>query len=481
MSLKGKTISGILWSSVDNFITQGIAFIVGIILARLLTPEEFGLIGMIAIFIAVSESFIRSGFHEALIRKKDCSNMDYSTVFYYNLLVGLLFFLLLYIFAPAISSFFEEPELKNIIRVLSLVLIVNALTIIQRTILTKRVDFKLLTRISVIASGGSGVLAITLAYKGFGVWSLVALQLSKQVLNSLLLWLWNRWRPSLGFSKDSFKQLFSFGSKLMVGGLIDTTYQNIYYLVIGKFFSAGDLGYYTRAQIFSRFPSHNINMVMSRVTYPVLAEMQDKPDFLREGYRRLIRSIMLLTFILMLGLAAVAEPMVITLIGEKWRPSIIYLQMLCFAGMLYPLHALNLNMLKVQGRSGIILRLEIIKKTLTVPIIIIGIIFGIKIMIAGMILNSFVDYYLNSYYSGKYIGYGTLRQVRDIMPSFLLAAGMAAVVFTLGCLLKTSYPVTLVLQIVAGAVIVFAFCEITRMEDYIYLKSIIVDKLLKKK
>jgi len=436
---------------------------------------------MITIFIAVSESFIRSGFHEALIRKKDCTQVDYSTVFFYNLCVGLIFFSLLYLAAPAISNFFEEPDLGKIIRVLSLVLIINSLTIIQRTVLTKRVDFKLLTRISVIASTGSGLFAIILAYKGFGVWSLVAQIITRQALHSSLLWLWNRWRPALIFSKSSFVELFGFGSKLLLSGLIDTVYRNIYYLVIGKYFSATELGFYTRANHFSNFPSQNINMVMNRVTYPVLAQMQDNPMLLKEGYRRIIRSIMLITFVMMLGLVAVAEPMVITLIGEKWRPSIIYLQLLSFAGLLYPLQALNLNMLKVQGRSDLFLKLEIIKKILAVPVIILGVLFGIKIMIIGMIFHSFAAYYLNSYWSGKFIGYSMKKQVKDIIPSFMLAAGMAIAVFIMGYFLETSSLVTLILQVILGAVLVFGFCELTKMPDYIYIKQIVVEKVFRRK
>lgn len=481
MSIKQKTVSGILWSSVDNLVNQGITFIVGIILARLLSPEEFGLIGMITIFIAVSESFIRSGFSEALIRKKDCTPSDYSTVFYYNLLIGVLFYIVLFFLSPAISRFFEEPVLKEIIRVLSLVLIINAISIIQGAILIKRVDFKLLTRITIISSLSSGLLAIIMAYKGFGVWSLVALTLTRQALHALFLWIWNRWRPILVFSKTSFMELFGFGSKLLISGLIDTIYRNIYYLVIGKYFSARELGFYTRARTFSNFPSQNINMVVNRVTYPILAEVQDDHELLKDGYRRILKSLMLVTFVLMFGLAAVAEPMVITLIGEKWRTSVIYLQMLCFASVLYPVHALNLNILKVKGRSDLYLKLEIIKKILAVPTIIIGVVFGIKIMIIGMIFNSLFSYYLNSYYSGKLIGYSMTYQLKDIRYSFLLALGMALIVYLLGYFLDTSYPVTLILQIVSGAIIVFGVCEFTKMADYHYLKNIISDAIFKRK
>lgn len=480
MSLKQKTISGLLWSFIDNIASQGIQFIVGIILARILTPKEFGLIGMLTIFISVSQSFIDSGFTNALIRKKDCSQADYSTVFFYNLVVGIVFFFLLFISAPAISTFFKEPQLKALAQVLALVLIIDSLTIIQRTILTKRIDFKLQTRISVISSAVSGVIAIILAFKGLGVWSLVLQTLVRQTLNSFFLWLWNHWRPVLIFSKKSFSELFGFGSKLLVSGLIDTIYQNIYYLVIGKYFLAEELGFYTRARQFETLPANNINNVISRVTFPVLAQAQDNPEFLKAGYKKMIRSTMLMTFVLMLGMAAVAEPMVISLIGEKWRPSIIYVQLLCFSGMFYPLHTLNLNMLNVKGHSGLYLKLEVIKKILVIPTIVIGVFFGMKIMLYGLILNNIIAYYLNSYWSGRFIGYSFKEQVMDIIPSFLIAVGIAIIVYFLGYFLPTPYLLTLIIQISGGALIFFGTCELVKMSDYLYLKQIISEQVFPK-
>jgi len=477
MTLKQKTVNGLLWSFIENFSNQGITFIVGIILARLLTPEEFGLIGMITIFIAISTSVINSGFSQALIRKKDCTDTDYSTVFYFNLLVGVVLFAILFFAAPLIAGFFNEPQLTKLVKVLASVLVIDAFTIIQRTKLTKRIDFKLQTKISVIADIVSGVAGIAMAYTGFGVWSLVARQIIQRALNALLLWVWNRWIPLLVFSKESFKELFSFGSRLLVSGLIDTAYRNIYLLVIGKFFSAAELGYFTRSEQFQKLPSQNINAVIQRVTYPVLSSMQDDKSRLKNNYQKLIRSTMLITFVLMLGMAAVAEPMIITLIGEKWRPSIIYLQMLSFVGMMYPLHALNLNMLKVSGRSDIFLKLEIIKKILAVPTIVIGVIWGIKIMIAGMMVNTLIAYYLNSYWSGRFIGYSFKQQVTDILPSFSLALTMAVAVYLLGLILPFSMLLKLILQIGAGAAIVFLFCELTQFKDYIFVKNLIVEKI----
>lgn len=477
MSLKQKTVSGLLWSFVDTMANQGITFIVGIILARLLSPREFGLIGMITVFIAISVSFINSGFSNALIRKKDCTDTDFSTVFYFNLVVGVLFYLILFFTAPAISQFFNEPALVRILQVLGVILIIDSLTIIQLTILTKRIDFKLQARISIIASIGSGIVAIAMAYYGFGVWALVAQKLIRQALNSLFLWLWNRWRPLLVFSIASFKELFGFGSKLLASGLIDTIYRNIYLLVIGKFFSAETLGFYTKADEFKNLPSQNLNGIIGRVTFPVLSSLQDDIPRLRNNYKILIRSIMFITFTLMMGMAAVAEPMIITLIGEKWRPSIIFLQMLSFVGMMYPLHALNLNMLQVQGRSDLFLKLEVIKKIIAVPTIVAGVIWGIKVMIAGMMVNTLIAYYLNSYWSGRKINYSFAHQVKDILPSFILALFMGIIVYILGLFLPFSYPIKLIIQIVFGALFIFAFCETTKFRDYIFIKQLILEKL----
>lgn len=476
-SLRQKTVSGLSWSFIDSISGQGIQFIVGIILARMLTPREFGLIGMITIFIAVSESFINSGFSSALIRKKECTQADYSTVFFYNLTAGAIFFTILLFSAPAISGFFKEPELKPIIQVLGAVLIIDSATIIQRTILTKQINFKLQTRISVIAALGSGVMAIGMAYSGFGVWSLVAQRLCKQAINSFLLWLWNKWKPIAVFSRQSFRELFGFGSKLLASGLIDTIYRNVYYLIIGKFFSAKELGYYTRADQFNALPSQSLTGVIGRVSYPILSSIQDDANRLKASYQQLIRSTMFITFILMVGMAAVAEPMVVGLIGEKWKPSIIYLQMLCFTGMLYPLHALNLNMLQVKGRSDLFLRLEVIKKILAVPVIVIGIFWGIRVMIAGMMLNSVIALYINSYWSGRMIGYPFRQQISDILPSFSLSLAMAISVYLLGLILTYAPILNLLIQVTAGAAFILVFSEMAKFKDYLFIKEIVMERL----
>jgi O-antigen/teichoic acid export membrane protein len=476
-SLKHKTINGILWSGIDSFANQGLLFIIGIILARLLIPKEFGLIGMITIFIAVSESIINSGFSQALIRKKECTEADLSTVFYFNMVAGIIFFGILFMAAPAISRFFDEPQLKGLVRVLGLVLIIDALTIIQRTTLTKRIDFKLQTKVSVIANICSGIVGISMAFTGFGVWSLIAKTLSQRGLNSFLLWLWNKWRPVLVFSKRSFIELFSFGSKLLVSGLIDTLYRNIYYLVIGKYFSAQELGYYTRADQFNNLPSKNINGIISRVSYPVLAKLQDDPGKLKTSYRKIIKSTMFVTFILMFGLAAIAEPLILTLVGEKWQSSVIYLQLLSFAGMMYPLHSLNLDILNINGRSDLFLRLEIIKKALAIPVILISVLIGIKAMIIGMNLHSLICYFINSRYSGRLINYPVYEQIRDISPTFFVAFLIGGIVFSLNYLIGIPPGLLLIIQLLVGLLLAIAMGEFAKLSGYFEIKEIVLERI----
>lgn len=477
MTLKQKTITGTIWSFIDSFANQGIQFIAGIVLARILSPREFGLIGMLAIFIALSQSFVDSGFTNALIRKKNCTQTDYSTVFYFNFVVGIIFYFILFFSAGSISVFFNEPQLELLLQVLGIGLILNALGIIQRTILTKDINFKLQTRVSVVASTLSGIIAIAMAFNGFGVWSLVALTLSRFGFTSFFLWMWAKWKPSLTFSTRSFKDLFSFGSKLLISGLIDTVYRNIYYFIIGKYFSAVELGYFTRADQFQALPSQQLTGVFGRVSYPILSTIQNDVKKLRNAYKQIIKSTMLITFVFMLGMAAIAKPMILTLIGEQWLPSVIYLQMLCFVGMFYPLHALNLNMLKVLGRSDLFLRLEIIKTVLAVPVIIIGILYGIKIMILGMLINTIIAYYLNSFWSGKLIGYSSFEQVKDIFPSFLLAFTVAAIVYIIGNVIDFSNIWILVTQLIIGAVLTIILAEIFKLNSYLTLKEIIFNQL----
>lgn len=476
--LKDKAIKGIAWSFVDNLANSGITFLVGIVLARLLSPEEFGILGLITVFIAVSNSIIDSGFSQALIRKNDVKQIDYNTVFFFNLGVGLILFIILFFSSSYIAFFFKEPRLVDVTRVMSSILIINGLSIIHRTILTKNIDFKLQTKISLIASLFSGVVGIGMAYYGMGVWSLVGQILSKQLLYTILMWTLNIWWPKFEFSKSSFNEMFNFGSKLLVSGLIDTIYKNVYYLIIGRYYTAGELGQYTRAEQFSIIFSANLTAIIQRVSYPVLSSIQNDDLRLKEAYRKVIKSTMLVTFALMLGLAAVAKPLIIILIGEKWLLAVPFLQIICLSEMLYPLHAINLNILNVKGHSGIILKLEVIKKIIAIPVILAGIFFGIKYMLWCSVVSSVLAYFLNSYFSAPFLNYSTKEQLKDISPALIISLIVSSIMWTF-TLLNLPNLITLIIQFSVGIILTVALCEFTKLSEYLEMKFILM-KTLKK-
>lgn len=479
-SLKNKAVKGVGWSFIDNLSSSGITFLVGLVLARLLTPSEYGIMAILTIFIAVSNSIVDSGFSNALIRKTDARRVDYNTVFLFNLLVSGLLYVVLFLAAPAISRFFKEPLLVEVMRVIGWVLVINALAIIPRTLFVKEVNFKTQTKVSLIASISSGVIGIGMALAGLGVWSLVGQQLSRQLLNTLFLWIYCTWRPTWEFSIQSFKELFGFGSKLLLSGLLDTVFKEIYSLVIGRCYTSAQLGQYTRANQFNQIFSSNLTSVIQRVSYPVLSSIQNEPERLREAYRKVIKSTMLISFACMLGLAAVARPLIIILIGEKWLPAVGFLQIICFSGMLYPLHAINLNILQVKGRSDLFLRLEIIKKIIAVGPLVLGVLFSIEYMLWGSVCTSLIAYFLNSYYSADLIDYPTKEQIKDILPTFLVSFVTAAAMWSL-TLLSLSNWLLFPLQCLLGIALAILIYECLHLPEYVEVKQLAFSILRRKK
>ena len=475
-SLKSKTVKGTVWSSLDAFLGQGITFLVGLVLARLLSPEEYGLIAIITIFISVFNSIVDSGFSNALIRKQDATEADFNTVFYTNLFISVMLSSALFFGAPLIADFFARPQLTPLTKAMSSVVVINAFSIVQNIRLTKNIDFKTKTKVSLIASIVSGVVGIAMAFGGFGVWSLVAQQISRQLLNSVFLWVFNKWLPRLIFSWKSFKEMFDFGWKLLVSGLINTIWTEIYQVVIGKFYQPQTLGQYTRAQQFSSIFSSNLTSIIQRVSYPVLSQLQDDKERLKSGYKRIIKITMLVSFVLMLGLAAIAKPMILVLIGDKWLPAVPFLQILCFNMMLYPLHSINLNMLQVQGRSDLFLKLEIVKKFIGVGPLCLGIFVDIYYMLIGSVFVGFFSYYLNARYSGPFLNYSIKEQVKDIIPSFLVALFMALPVYAISYLPFNPF-ILLPIQLLAGLLITLALCEKIGLEEYKEIKSIALNLL----
>lgn len=428
-TLKDKTVKGVIWSSIDRFTTQGISFVFSMLIARMLLPSDYGVIAMLGIFMAVSQCFIDSGFGAALIRKKDRTETDFCTVFYFNIVVAFLFYGLLWFASPYIARFYDMPLLESVTKVWGLNLIVNAFSGIQNAQLSIAIDFKSRAKISVITTLFTGLVGLWFAYHGHGVWALVYQGLASAILRCILLWCIVRWVPKLIFSWKSFKELFSFGSKLLASALIDTIYNNVYTLVIGKFFSASSLGVYSRANQLAQFPSSNITGVLQSVTYPVLSTIQDEKERLASAYRRFLRLSAFVVFPLMLGLSAVADPFIRLTLTDKWAGSIYLLQILCFALMWYPIHAINLNLLQVKGRSDYFLKLEVIKKVLGVVVLCVTVPLGLVAMCYGRIFTSVVCLGLNTYYTKKIIGYGFAEQMRDLAHVLLHALVMYALVW----------------------------------------------------
>lgn len=454
-----------MWSAADAFLGQGVTFLVGIVLARLLSPDEYGLIGICLIFNTVLCGIVDSGFSNALIRKKDCTDEDYNTMFLTNLGFSIVLYGLLFVCSPLVAHFFGRQELTALVRATGLLLLFNAFSITQVTILTKRIDFKTKTKASLISAILSGIVGIAMAYTGFGVWALVGQMLSKQLLYTLCLWVLNKWWPTLKFSASSFRYMWGFGWKLLVSGLLENIWNQLYQVVVGKFYSPATLGQYTRGREYASIFSSNLSSIIQRVSYPVLSEMQDDKQRMVEGYRRVIKMTMFVTAICMISLGAVAEPLIYCLIGPQWHEAATYLPLICISMSFYPLHAVNLNMLKVLGRSDIFLYLEIIKKIIGIIPICIGIFIDIYWMLVASILIGFVSLYLNSWYTGKALGYTFWKQLRDIAPFFGIAFTIAISVFFFKYLPISNWFI-LPIQIVVGVVVCIIACRKSQLEEY---------------
>lgn len=463
-SLKSKTLQGTLWSSVERFSVQGIAFVVMVIMARILTPEDYGLVGMLTIFIAISQSLIDSGFSQALIRKQERSEIDNSTVFYFNIAVGFVLYLFLFFCAPWIAHFYEEPILVPLTRLLSLSVLINSFIVVQRAILTAKIDFKTQAKASFVAAVVAGVIGIWMAYTGFGVWAIVWYQLANLTVNVGLLWILSKWRPSRTFSWTSFHELFGFGSKLAISGILDTIYNNVYLIVIGKVFRVTDLGYYTRASQFAQFPSSNLTGIIQRVTFPVLCTIRDDDERLQNVYRRFLRLSAFIIFPLMVGLAAVAYPLVVLLLKEQWLFAATLLQIICFSMMWYPIHAINLNLLQVKGRSDLFLKLEVWKKCIGIIILCITIPMGLVAMCVGSIVSSLIALVINTYYTGKLIHVGFFRQMQDLLPIMAYSFSMGVLVWGVVQILPSDWS-RLLVGIPIGIIYFFAIAYLTGSKD----------------
>jgi len=447
-SLKSKAAKGMAWSAFGTFSSQGISFVIGIILARLLMPSDYGLIGMLAIFFAVSQLLVESGFSNALIQKIDRTETDYSTIFYFNLLVSFLIYLILFFIAPLIAQFYDAPELTLLTRVLSLNIPIGSLAIVQQVRMKIILDFKtpaLITMLSVAISGSVGVV---LAYSGYGVWALVVQSLSATVLRTLLLFFFNRWMPQYIFSISSLKQLFGFSSKLLVAGFVATIVNNLYSILIGKLFSPKDLGFYTRARQFPELLSSTITNILQGVTYPILTSLQNDRERMVSVYGRLMRITVFFVMPLLTLFALLAEPFIRLLLTEKWMPVVPLIQWLCFARMITPISALNMNILNAIGRSDLFLKVDLSKLPLALVTMAITVPFGINVVVIGNFFTSFVAFFINAYYPGKMFGFGAIRQIREMLTVIISTLIMSTFVLGITNLIPGDF-----LKLIAGTII----------------------------
>ncbi len=475
-SLKEKTVNSVFWSGIERFSAQGIQFVMGLLIARILLPADYGLIAMLTIFIAVAQVFVDSGFGNALIQKQDRNQTDYSTAFYFNIGVAIAVYFIIWLIAPWVAIFYNEPLLTQVMRVVGLNIIINAFSIVHRARLTVELNFKLQALISLLSVSISGGIGIWMAYAGYGVWALAGQTLLNGFLGTLLLWVMSYWMPSFCFSTESFKKLFGFGSKLLLSGLLHTLYMNLYSLVIGKKYNVIDLGYYNRASSFPVVISGNLLSIISRVTYPIQCEMQDDNERLRASLFRLARMACYIIFPLMVGTLVLAKPMVALLLTEKWLPSVPLLQILSLAYMWEILMRMNYDILNVKGKTDYTLQSEIWKKMSAFGILFLTFPFGLKVMCWGLVLYSWVDLFIITHYTNKLIKVGLWMELKVIFPIILLSGGMGLCVWLVSSLFS-SYLLQLVFGVTVGVIFYVFVSVLLHWDEFFVIWNFIKSKL----
>lgn len=472
--LKSKAVKGVAWSMAEAYSGQIVQFVISIILARLLSPSVFGLIGMLAIFMGLSSVFIDGGFSSALIQRKDRTQQDLSTVFIINTTMAVLMYSTLFLSSSWISDFYNQPVLKYIVRIYGLTLIINSLGSTSSVQLTIKLDFKTLTKISLYSAIASGIAGIVMAFVGFGVWTLVFQSLISAVLRILFLFIYVKWIPKTGFSKDSFNHLFSFSSKLFVATIISSIYSNITGAVIGKQFNSATLAFYNRAYSFNSLVNSNVTSVLGKVSYPLLSQIQDDPGRLKGIYQKYIQVSAFLTFPALMMLCALAKPLVFALLGAKWEDTIFLLQILSFGFMAEGVIVSNLNLIRVTGRSDVILKLEIIKKSIAFTILAITILMDniIAICIGQAVYSGIIALYLNTLYTKKLFKYGFSEQFKEYSPYLIISFIMLAIGLIISYLISNSW-LAIIVGIPSCAFFYLFFCAKLRLYAYTETKKIV--------
>ena len=477
---RDKVISNLAWKLFERFAAQGVSLIISIVLARLLDPDVYGTIALVTVFTTIMQVFIDSGLGTALIQKKDATDIDFSSVFYFNLGACALLYFLMFLSAPFIAAFYEKPELVPIIRLLSLTLIISGIKNVQQAYVSKHMKFHLFFRATIFATVGSAVVGVAMAYHGFGIWSLVGQHLFNQVISTLILWCAVKWRPKLLFSFQRLWELLSFGWKILASNLLNTIYENIRQLIIGKLYTTSDLAFYNKGHQFPQLISSNINASIDSVLFPVMSEGQDDRERVRAITRRAIKVSSYIMMPIMLGFAACSNSFIYILLTEKWMPAAFFLRIFCITMVLYPIHTANLNAIKAMGRSDLFLKLEVFKKLVGATTLLIAMWMGVKAMAYSLLITALISSFINAYPNKKLLNYSYPEQLRDILPALALAALMGGVVYTVE-LLRLHALLTLVLQVLVGVAVYVGGSILFKMESYHYVLSIAKNFLRKKK
>ncbi|CDE12579.1 MAG: lipopolysaccharide biosynthesis protein [Ruminococcus sp.] len=473
-------ITNFFWRFLERCGAQGVTFIVSIVLARLLDPTVYGTVALVTIFTTIMQVFVDSGMGNALIQKKDADDLDFSSVFYFNMAMCSVLYLIMFFAAPLIASFYRMPELTAIVRVLSFVVVISGVKNVQQAYVSRHLMFKRFFFSTLGGTIGAAVIGIAMAYLGFGVWALVAQMLFNAAVDTTILWITVKWRPKKMFSFQRLKSLFSYGWKLLASSLIDTVYNDLRQLIIGKKYSSGDLAYYNQGKKFPQLIVTNINTSIDSVLLPTMSKAQDDMAAVRSMTRRAIKTSTFLMMPAMIGLAVCAEPLVQLILTEKWLPCVLFLRIFCITYAFYPIHTANLNAIKAMGRSDLFLKLEIIKKTVGIIAILITMWISVQAMAYSFLVTTILNQIINSWPNKKLLNYSYLEQVKDMMPQILLSLGMGAAIYAVS-FLHLSASLTLLIQIPLGVLVYWSGSKIFHVESYTYIIEMVKNFKKRKK
>lgn len=473
-------ITNFFWRFLERCGAQGVTFIVSIVLARLLDPTVYGTVALVTIFTTIMQVFVDSGMGNALIQKKDADELDFSSVFYFNMAMCAVLYLIMFFAAPFIASFYRMPELTAIVRVLSFIIVISGVKNVQQAYVSRHLMFKRFFFSTLGGTIGAAVIGIAMAYLGFGVWALVAQMLFNAAVDTTILWITVKWRPKKMFSFQRLKSLFSYGWKLLVSSLIDTVYNDLRQLIIGKKYSSGDLAYYNQGKKFPQLIVTNINTSIDSVLLPTMSKAQDDMAAVRSMTRRAIKTSTFLMMPAMIGLAVCAEPLVQLILTEKWLPCVLFLRIFCITYAFYPIHTANLNAIKAMGRSDLFLKLEIIKKTVGIIAILITMWISVQAMAYSFLVTTILNQIINSWPNKKLLNYSYLEQVKDMLPQIMLSLVMGAAIYAVS-FLHLSASLTLLIQIPLGVLVYWSGSKIFHVESYTYIIEMVKNFKKRKK